>query len=285
MIIVIPFCIKDCRAALRNIEWIHELDGKLPFDALLSYDTDVPQLIVEEIDAAARKSFSNVIHFRYNEWKGKPNWPNPQNFAFQCLSWEIINKHKRPFLFMEPDAVPIRPKWADDIWHDYQSCGKKFMGHIVHGVINPTSLHLNGVAVYPPNLHEYSTAMMIPPDGMAWDVAGSYGSVVQNARHTNLIMNVWEIDDKNKPVTSGGIHPIFPDQKAVDDLVDFEAALFHRCKNGTLIDRLRERRKAALPTDVEIKIPAKPPVKAKAAVPAAKPVPKPKKRKAKRKRR
>ena len=241
MIIVIPFCIKDCRIALKTIEWIYELDGKLPFEVILSYDTDVPEMLVTDIDAAASKAFSGVIHFRYNEWKGRPNWPNPQNYAFQCLCWEIINKHKKPFLFMEPDAVPIRKGWAHDIWSDYQACGKPFMGHIVHGAITPTSLHLNGVAVYPPNLHEYSTAMMIPPDGMAWDVAGSYGSVVQNARHSKLIMNVWEIDENNKPVVSGGVHPTFPDQKAVDDLVDFDAALFHRAKDGTLIDRLRER--------------------------------------------
>jgi len=282
MIIVIPFCIKDCRAALRNIEWAYELDGKLPFDVLLSYDTDVPQLLVEDIDTAARKAFDGVIHFRYNEWKGRPNWPNPQNYAFQCLSWEIINKHKRPFLFMEPDAVPIRHRWAHDIWHDYQSCGKKFMGHIVHGAINATSLHLNGVAVYPPNLHEFSTAMMIPPEGMAWDVAGSYGSVVQNARHTHLIMNVWEIDEKNKPVTSGGIHPIFNDQKTVDDLVDFDAALFHRCKNGTLIDRLRERRSPAVSESVKINLSAVEKEPKQAAQPKV--VAKPKKRKAKRRR-
>lgn len=244
MILVIPFCIKDCRSALKNIEWTHELDGKLDFDVLLSYDTDVPEYMIRQIDEAASKAFRTVIHFCYNEWKGRPNWPNPQNYAFQCLCWEIINKHQRPFLFWEPDAIPIREKWADDIWRDYQGCGKKFMGHIVHGAIHPTSLHLNGVAVYPPNLHEFSTAIMIPPEGVAWDVAGSYDGVVQNSRHSPLIMNVWEVDEENNPVTYGGVCPTFKKQSDVDDLVDFDASLFHRNKDMSLIDKLRERRVA-----------------------------------------
>lgn len=250
MIIIVPFCIKDCRSALKNIEWSYELDGQLPFDVLLSYDSDVPQKYVDDIDQAARKSFGGVTHFRYAEWTGSPNWPNPQNYAFISMAWEIILKHKRPFLFWEADAIPIRKGWATDIWSDYQACGKPFMGHIVHGAVHPTSQHLNGVAVYPPDLNAYSTAMMIPPLNMAWDIAGATGRVVQNSRHSHLIMNVWEIDEDNKPVRSGGIHPTFPDQLSVDALVDFDAALFHRNKDMTLIDRLRERRAKTKPVAI-----------------------------------
>jgi hypothetical protein len=57
-------------------------------------------------------------------------------------------------------------------------------------------------------------------------------------------MNVWELNDKNEAVTSGGRVPTFRDQKTVDDAVDFSASLFHRNKDMTLIDRLRERRNA-----------------------------------------
>ena len=244
MILVVPFCIKDCRSALKNIEWSYELEGQLPNTVLLSYDTDVPDEQVEQITQAARKAFAKVIQFRYGEWRGKPNWPNPQNYAFQCLCWEIINKHKEEFLFWEPDAIPIRKGWVADIEHSYAACGKPFLGHIVHGVIHPTSMHLNGVAVYPPDLHVYSTHIMLPPDGVAWDVAGAFGGVVPNARHTSLIMNVWEIDEDGNSVTSGGVVPTFPDQATVDKVVDFSASLFHRCKDMSLIDRLRERKAA-----------------------------------------
>jgi len=244
MIVVAPFCIKDCVSTHKNITWAYELEGKLPYKILLSYDSDVPEDWVEKINAIAENAFEGVIHFCYGEWMGNPSWPNPQNYAFQKVCWEIINKHQEPFLFWEPDAVPIRERWLHDIDRDYQKCGKPFMGHIVHGVVNQNSMHLNGVAVYPPNLHEYSTAIMLPPEGVAWDVAGSYDGVVQNSRHSKLIMNVWEIDDKNRPCTSGGIVPSFPDQKTVDDVVDFEASLFHRNKDLSLVDRLRERKNA-----------------------------------------
>lgn len=241
MIVVAPFCIKDCRSIHKNLTWSFELDGTLPYKILLSYDSDVPKEWIEKIDAIACNAFAEVEHFCYREWMGNPAWPNPQNYAFQTICWQIINKHKQPFLFWEPDAVPIRSRWLHDIDRDYKACGKAFMGHIVHGAIKANSIHLNGVAVYPPNLHEYSTAIMIPPPGTAWDVAGSFDGVVQNARHSHLIMNVWEIDAKNRPVTHGGIVPSFPSQEVVDAVVDFEASLFHRNKDLSLVDRLRER--------------------------------------------
>jgi len=244
MILVIPFCIKDCKSAWQNITWAHELDGKLPFKALLAYDTDVPKKELSKIKEVAEHAFEGVIDMCYPEWMGNPSWPNPQNYAFQKVAWEVIENLKEPFLFWEPDAVPIRKRWAHDIWDAYQGCGKPFMGHVVHGAFKPNSMHLNGVAVYPADLHIYSTAMMIPPEGLAWDVAGADGCV-QNARHSELITNVWEIDGWNKVVTSGGIVPSFPDQKVVDDVVDFSAALFHRNKDCSLVHRLRERVSAA----------------------------------------
>ena len=240
MILVLPFCIKDCKAALANIEWSRELDGKQPFRILLAYDSDVPPQYVERIAAACDTAFSGVLHLKYNEWMGNPCWPNPQNYSFQTVVWEIINNIKEPFLFWEPDAIPIRKNWAKDLWDHYQQCGKPFMGHIVHGAVSPTSMHLNGVAIYPKNPHEYSTGLMIPPEGVAWDVAGADGCV-QNARHSSLIMNIWESDSGFKPVSHGGVVPTFPTQEAVDGLVDFEASLFHRCKDLTLIPMLRER--------------------------------------------
>lgn len=240
MILVIPFCIKDCKAALANVEWARELDGKQPFRVMLAYDSDVPQNYVDRIAEASEAAFSSVIHLRYSEWMGNPCWPNPQNYAFQTVAWQIINHTKEPFLFWEPDAIPIRKRWAKDLWDDYQRCGKPFMGHIVHGAVSATSMHLNGVAIYPKDPHVYSTGLMIPPEGMAWDVAGADGCV-QNARHSSLIMNIWEADSGFKAVSSGGTVPTFPNQVAVDSLVDFEASLFHRNKDLTLIPRLRER--------------------------------------------
>ena len=257
MILVIPFCKKDCKSAWQNITWSHELDGKLPFRVLLAYDSDIPKRELARIKAVSKHAFESVLDFRYPKWEGDPRWPNPQNYAFQTIAWEMINKFKEPFLFWEPDAVPIRKRWAHDIWDTYQSCGQPFMGHIVHGAFEPKLLHLNGVtayppephvpskhlngvAVYPPDLHTYSTAMMIPPVGLAWDVAGADGCV-QNAHHSDLITNVWEIDGWNKIVDSGGIVPSFPTQQVVDDVVDFSAALFHRTKDCSLVQRLRER--------------------------------------------
>jgi len=247
MIVVAPFCIKDCESIHKNITWSYELEGKLPYTVMLSYDSDVPPDWVDKIHSIAECAFEKVLLFKYGEWMGNPQWPNPQNYAFQKVCWEIINKYKEPFLFWEPDAVPIRKGWLTDLEKAYQNCGKAFLGHVVHGVMHSTSMHLNGVAIYPPNPHEYSVAMMIPPVGIAWDVAGSIDGVVQNARHTKLIMNVWEIDAKNRPCTHGGIVPSFPDQQTVDDVVDFDACLFHRNKDLSLVDRLRERLEATKP--------------------------------------
>ena len=247
MIVVAPFCIKDCKSIHKNITWSYELEGKLPYTVMLSYDSDVPPDWVDKINAIAENAFEKVIHFQYAEWMGDPTWPNPQNNSFTKACLEIITKYKQPFLFWEPDAVPIRKGWLKDIDETYQRCGKAFLGHKVHGVVKDNSIHLNGVAVYPPDPHLYAPSIMNPPVGVAWDVAMSFDGVLQHSRHTNLIMNVWEIDAKNRPCTHSGIVPSFPDQQTVDDVVDFDACLFHRNKDLSLVDRLRERMEAAKP--------------------------------------
>ena len=79
-------------------------------------------------------------------------WPVGCNRSFQTIAWNAVHT-QRPFLFMEPDAIPLKEGWLDAVEQEYLSCNRPFMGDFVEltkalgknpGVID----HMSGVGVY-----------------------------------------------------------------------------------------------------------------------------------------
>jgi hypothetical protein len=66
-----------------------------------------------------------------------------------------------------------------------------------------------------------------------------------------LIQHCWGITaGRPDPVYGEPAH--FATQREVDNWLEPDAVLFHRCKNGSLIDRLRERRHANYNPDSQL---------------------------------
>jgi hypothetical protein len=83
MLVVIPVCEKDAELAIRNIEHCLTLDGKCEFKAIVATERSFDSQPV--LDAAARY-FSGVDHCVYEDYKGDPQWPRPQNYAWQNVA-------------------------------------------------------------------------------------------------------------------------------------------------------------------------------------------------------
>jgi FkbM family methyltransferase len=108
------------------------------------------------------------------------------------------------------------------------------------------------VAIYPPNIAQYSERMMMAGLVDAKDATGKpyqppwdyYGSA-QVRKHLHvmngLMQHLWDLD--GKPIT-------FPTQESVQKLLRPEVFLFHRVKDSSLIERLRERNLGAQVPDV-----------------------------------
>lgn len=236
ILVVLPFFYGDVHFLIKNLDWMRELDGTLDYDCLLATDhlTDPDPGV-----RAATGLFRKVDVFRYN---AQPNrqWPWPQNNTFMSVAWHMA-KSKRPWLWVETDSIPLSPGWLDALRDDYVRGGKPFGGHWNHA----TSV-FNGVAIYPANVARYASNMLMAalidakdpsgkPHQPPWDAYGS--KQVRPHMHVmnHLMQHMWQNDATGEAWT-------FPDQVTVEQVIRPGVVLFHRCKNESLISRLREAR-------------------------------------------
>lgn len=235
LLVVLPFFSGDEHLLLNNLEWMKELDGKLDYDCLLSCDNDTTVALALK---AAKEVFRNVGSMKYPR-ADKRDWPHPQNNAFLQTAWHVFAKHQGPWLWLETDSIPMCKGWLDALWNEYQKGGKPFGGHWNHA----TNV-FNGVAIYPQNISKYSQAIMMAAlteatdangkvHQVPWDVYGS-GQVKKHLHVMNgLMQHIWHDDSTGEAWT-------FPDRATVERVARPGVVLFHRCKNESLVARLRE---------------------------------------------
>lgn len=142
----------------------------------------------------------------------------------------------RSVLWCEPDTAPLRPSWFREIADEYGQCGHAFMGERVRHAGRNTS-HVTGNSVYPHNWRELAPKLLTAhtaPDnpmfgpqsrGSAWDVFAC-DQTTADLHETKLIHQIFNIS----PFNTENLNRIRQG-----------AALFHRCKNGTLITSLAKR--------------------------------------------
>jgi len=138
----------------------------------------------------------------------------------------------RSVLWIEPDAIPTKPGWFDQIADEYVTLGKPFMGVYVE----KSSPHMSGNAVYPHNWRKLAPAIVDsvtapgpktgPSAGMMgqpWDIWAGPQIIPQMSRCTS-IQHVW------RP-------PVF-DEKNLLTILKPETALFHQNKDSTFMNTL-----------------------------------------------
>lgn len=251
MLIVLPFCNKDALTQLKNVRWMHELDGKTTFECMLAWPEGTRPDHVEQLKAAASKVFACVHEFNYVE-ATETTWPAGANWAWQQVAkwipmitdykgnwspFKKVLKEGTPWLFLEADAVPLKPGWMKTLADEYVRGGKPFMGHIVKNMG-----HMNGVAVYPNHV------AMLARDAFhavhsAWDVMLKEQTIELTHNANHLIQHCWVLINHDTPSHNGdGPIASFRDVGHMHRILEPEAVLFHRTKDGTLIDCLMQAR-------------------------------------------
>jgi hypothetical protein len=138
-----------------------------------------------------------------------------------------------PVLWIEADAIPMRSGWFQAIALEYGGCGKPFMGVIER---NAGDFHMAGVAVYPANWRELApklaesvnatdVAQFGPTHGQAFDVYAK-DQTTPLCAEAKTIQQFWRPQ-----------HPIR--EPWAKEFIKPETALFHQCKDGSLIAVLR----------------------------------------------
>lgn len=266
MLIVCPFCNKDAPLAVKNLAWMFELDGRTSFECMLSWPEGTKDEYVQKMRAAASKVFSKVHEFTYSEDGVPTTWPAGANWAWQQVArWiPMITQFKgntypfpqvlpdrTPWLFLEPDAVPLKPGWMQTLADEYKRGGKPFMGHIVKQMG-----HMNGVAVYPNDVSAFARDAFHVVHS-AWDVALKDQTIQLTHNANHLIQHCWVLINGQVSHNGDGIIATFRDTGEMHRLLEPEAVLFHRTKDGSLIDCLMQRK--AAPT-ISNYVPVVPPV-------------------------
>lgn len=232
--IVLPFHNGDYTLMLRNLQWISELCGLTRFSAVVACDTGTLKAYAEMIANMARAVFRTVDCFWYPPPK-HGGWPQGANHAFQNTARQM-QAMGRPWLWWEADATLARADGIDDLQARYVTCGKPLMGAIVPGMG-----HMNGVGVYPSNFPSLSPTTMQITNG-AFDTHMTKDVQALTADASDLIQHAWCILNHRLAPCGSGPTPSFKTQQSVNEWLNPKAALFHRVKDNSLIDRLRERR-------------------------------------------
>lgn len=217
MIVSFSACLRDHQLAATNLEWMLSLDERLDYDCALSLGGGFDR---NPIISAATKLFRNVTILD----SGAPDtWPEGKNSAFQNVCrYFYEHKERRSFLWLEPDAIPLKKGWLRIIEEEHQRGGKPFSGFI-----HPSLNYMECVGVYPWNFIECSPTMGMLCRVAPWDMVAKDDIVPRAHRMNHLIQCVHSVD---------GFAPTFRDLSSLQH----GAVLFHRNKDGTLIEQLSQ---------------------------------------------
>lgn len=180
-------------------------------------------------------SFQTTTVFRDEEGiEGHPQGPNSM---MRQAVWYFYNNNLGPVTFMEPDCIP-RTEDAFDQWdREYWGFKKDFMGELrpAHDV---TPQYLTGNMVLPKDAL-FKAPMLgrrgLSKDGveLAFDIVAA-SQILPQAHLTKLL--------QQEPKNPDGSSHTFKDFDSLKLLRD-GAVFFHPCKDGSLIERLRENRR------------------------------------------
>lgn len=254
--VVIPYCQKDedlVRILLQWIETINKQDNVI-HPLLFVVDSKVRKGVRNEFIKMAERVFSFVEEIEFVE----PPHPGPElrypiwrywaNQMFLTASKHIFENCRLPWLWLEPDAVPMHGGWLDELSFAYYSQPKRFMGSITRrsGELPPNipKENLAGVAVYPVSAYRMLAKWCGP--GHCWDLAGA-ADVLPMTTKTRLIQHTYGISEQ-----AGWV---FKKDRAEDDPPEViepfslvgkmqipreDCVLFHRSKDASLLDLLNQ---------------------------------------------
>ena len=213
----------------------------------------------EETFVAAERLGAEVHPLEQNYEGGSPLAPN-RHFANTVFALGQMG-NTSPFLWMELDMLPVKPRWAVALFEDYRYGGTPFRGAVVDTPFNDNGTlvfrsgdtMMMGTGIYPPNMDRDERIKPLladltkpgiwnPPD--AFDVYLRW--VIKNigVSNTPLISDMWAT--QNYRMAEGMLICDSVDHgdrvvRAREGSVSLKALLVHGCKDGSLARLLLEK--------------------------------------------
>lgn len=223
LLIVIPFTAGNAPVAERLCDWIFELAYRKQYGHVLL-------ICGEEVHAEMRTKILVAAEVAFQTAEiavmamAEPLQPLAlSNKLFQFAA-DYVSKHYRcPWLWLEPEAVPLKPDWQEELSVLYYEQPKRYLGgHLKIG----DGLALGRVAVYPQGATS-DYARFVDGEMPFWMAAAS--TVVTRSTKTRLIQQgVFDVEK--------GLAQIRP-----------ESIIYHTDPTGTLIEMLRTENSKSKP--------------------------------------
>lgn len=235
MLIALPVFSGDVSRLSNLLSWIGQLGGCHGHHAVIVSDADTPSSDIIRIQSKASTLF-DALHVVSNE-SPVNGWIPGANSLFLTAA-KHAGKSGMPWLFLEPDAVPLKPGWADQLEITYRALGCRYMGRLVpcqKPGLPPH--HFTGVGIYPPHAFQEIGGMILDKAMVAFDLSTA-DYLTPIAHNSNLFQHLW--GEVGKP-------PVFSDHTRQEEgifglsYLQPQAVIFHRNKDGSLIELLRKR--------------------------------------------
>lgn len=234
MLATFSVCRKDSRLLIDLLNWIEVLGPQRDHVALLVCDAATPFDDVIEARTIADRIFKGTEVITNDV--SVDGWvEGPKSLFLTAAQWAQNNGV--PFLQIDSDAIPLKAGWLDEIDAAYKACGKPYMGHLFKSEQEglPPML-MSPIAVYPPTAYAELKDIVSKPLHH-WDVEMA-PVVVPQCADTGLIHHIFgEMD--NPPTFAE--KAVFGTAVFQPEQIKKSAVIFHRNKDGTLIDLLRQR--------------------------------------------
>lgn len=180
----------------------------------MAYEMKMARLLAN----SAIHAFGNTnVYLRILDSDDDRGWPFGANLMFRESAKHLEEFFDDDFLWLEPDAVPMRPKWFSDIKRTYAAGRRPFMGELVTAY--GTRPHMSGVGVYSRKWRSLAPALIEATDDAFDNWAGP--QIVPQMYDSGLIQHIFY-----NPVMIGA------------SMVRPNTMLFHQDKRGLLIKYL-----------------------------------------------
>jgi hypothetical protein len=203
--IVLPFIARELPQVVRLLDWIFELAGETPLRRTLyllpvkSLKIGGPSRTGGDVMTSARAAFADVqmiidAEGVESDWKLDEQMRDAAgpNSLFRQAAWFFyLHRNSGPWLWLEPDCVPLVKGWDDTLEMAYKAGGQPFFGARMK--FRTGDEYLSGAAIYPreavtlaPALVTRSTWGQFPDLEIAFDVAGG-AEVLRQTQASELI--------------------------------------------------------------------------------------------------
>lgn len=248
VLVVFPFHAGDAKQLHNLFRWMKQLSGDLKTHyALLVPDngTDWNQVVIARELAY---SLFKEVSIASNE-NSVTGWPQGPNDLFLTAAQHIQTAGWGHWLWMETDCIPLHREWLDILEGEYgnRNHNYPFMGDIYScDQPNLPNQMVSGIAVYPPNAFTLLHDLIEREPEKGFDVSTSHFTATCT-HPTNRIFHYWGEKDLPPTFPRPGTSP-WPRNGFTLGKPRPNAVLFHRNKDGTLIERLREKMGYSVPT-------------------------------------